>query len=469
MRRLLAYFRSLPDRQMVRPWALAVPILVLLIAAPMLRPLRHPLPTEISRDEVTRLATVQAIVEHGTTSIEQAGLEYTPYGFPQDDTDGIRQPPMLAALLSPTYWVLHRSGATMDEEPELVAYVLTLVGVTVPVALAGGLIYRMGRLFELRRKWRTLLAGVVVFGSGLFSYATVLNPHAPAAALVIGGAACLVHVAMVGRSYANWLWLTICGLCLTLAGTIDPPALIFLPLMACVILAMRWRMRYRALGVACYVAGALLPLVGHVLLSDTFVEDFLPARMRGDEPVRVLPPGAGLDPLALVDVEPERTVGAVIRRNVADLFSAMVGSHGLLSHFPVLIMGLLGIAAVMHRHWAVSTKVFATATAGAALIIIIGCVIWLVDWGDAAFAVRWFIVFTPLLLFWCGAWLRKSHRPATWGLVGALAVFSIGVTLIGATYPLPRNGYFGYTAAAALRAIGADHSPTPGLLAGAAR
>src|SRR5690554_1470122 len=139
MSRILQYLRTLPQRQMVRPWALAVPILVLLVAAPLLRPLRHPMPSQISRDEVTRLATIQAIVEHGTLDLQQAELTVTPYGLAIQETQGIRQPPMLAVLLAPTYWMLHRWGITMDENPHLVAYLLTLVGVTIPVALAAGL------------------------------------------------------------------------------------------------------------------------------------------------------------------------------------------------------------------------------------------------------------------------------------------------------------------------------------------
>src|SRR5690606_38179473 len=94
-----------------------------------------------------------------------------------------------------------------------------------------------------------------------------------------------------------------------------------------------------------------------------------------------------------------------------------------------------------------------------------GCVVWLVDWRDAMFAVRWFIVFTPLLLFWAGAWMRRNHRPLSWALVGILAVFSVTVSLIGATYPLPRNGYSGYSAAGALKALQDAPSATPGLLA----
>src|SRR4051794_28598547 len=52
--------RRYADRPMVRPLALAGPILVLVIALPMLRPLRHP--SEMSNDENLRLATIRALV-----------------------------------------------------------------------------------------------------------------------------------------------------------------------------------------------------------------------------------------------------------------------------------------------------------------------------------------------------------------------------------------------------------------------
>src|SRR5918998_432817 len=107
-------------RKWVRPWALSAPILVLVIALPLLRPLRYPVPQyRISDEEAARLATIQAIVEH----------------------------------------------------------------VTIPAACAAGLVYRMGRLFDLRRPWRAALAAAAVLATGLISYATVLNPHVPAATL----------------------------------------------------------------------------------------------------------------------------------------------------------------------------------------------------------------------------------------------------------------------------------------------
>ena len=69
---LLNYFRTLPRRQVVRPWALAVPILVLLVALPLLRPLRSPEPYNISSNELSRLAAIQAMGEEHRQEIDNS-------------------------------------------------------------------------------------------------------------------------------------------------------------------------------------------------------------------------------------------------------------------------------------------------------------------------------------------------------------------------------------------------------------
>ena len=61
MSRLSQFIRRWQERPKVRPWALAGPVIILLICLPLLRPLRHP--AQISDDEQARLATIRALVE----------------------------------------------------------------------------------------------------------------------------------------------------------------------------------------------------------------------------------------------------------------------------------------------------------------------------------------------------------------------------------------------------------------------
>ena len=53
------------------------------------------------------------------------------------------------------------------------------------------------------------------------------------------------------------------------------------------------------------------------------------------------------------------------------VFAAFFGRHGVVSHFPVVLVGILGVTMVMHRHWPSTTKVLAAGTLVGGLVIIL--------------------------------------------------------------------------------------------------
>lgn len=454
MRVLADFLARYRERKHVRPWALAVPVLVLLIALPLLRPLRHPDPREMSDDEIARLASVQAIVEHGSLAIDQTQFFDTKLKIQSHGKWFADQPPAMAALLAPAYAVMLRLGFSFENNPQLVMYLLTLLGATLPAAMAAGLIYRMGRLFELPRYWRAILAFAAVAGSGLLSYAVVLNAHAPAATLVLASAACLIHVAVKNRAGWGGHWLAAAGACAALAAVIDPVAVFFLIFFVLVVGAMRWSILQRAGGMAMYVLGAVLPIVMHLTMV-------MPTTGRvGPDFFRPMPVAQSSEPEMWADEDP--SVLHQMGQTLGRIGKALFGRHGLLSHFPVLIIGVIGVSMVMHRHWPATTKMLATATVAAAAGIIGVCVVQQGnDWRDAMFATRWFVVFSPALMFWCGAWLRRSHHAATWSLVGLLLAFSTAASVLGATDPFPRDGYNSYTLAGTVKKLIHHKNSTP--------
>lgn len=461
---LSRYFRAYARRKHVRPWALAAPVVVILICLPLLRPLRHPVASMMSDDEMSRWATVQALVEQQTFAIDRTQFVGTRQKVRVGETYYSDQPPVLGLILSGPYWLIRRAGFNFTNNPSFVEYLLTLICITVPVAAASGMIYRMGRLFELRRPWRTALALAVPLGSGLISYGTVLNPYAPAASLVLLSAAILVQVAIVNSPLGSGGYLTAAGFFAALAATIDPAAVVFTILFFSIILAMRWRWSLRIGGMLMYAIGIIPPVLLHVALSVPITGDWrlglahLPSQplrvstVRGAAPAT--PAAKPAEPGEEEDFSPAppsafQRAGTFLAR----LGAAFFGSHGLLSHFPVLILGMAGVASVMHRHWPSTTKTLAIITCVGAIIVIVRYV-WLpIDWRWAMFGVRWYVIFLPLVLFWAGAWLRKSHHPVTWSIAGVLLAFSSAVSIIGATNPMPREGYEHYSAAAALRSL----------------
>jgi hypothetical protein len=296
------------------------------------------------------------------------------------------------------------------------------------------------------------------------SYGVVLNAQAPAAALVLGATAAIVHVTISRRAGVTSGWLAIAGMCAMLAATINPAAAVFFVLIGCAIFVMRWRWRNKIGGLALYLLGASAPFILHVALVKPITGDFLPPRFHAELIAQTATPAS------TADVDDDLAgVGwwDALGRNVMRLSAAFVGPHGIFSHFPVLIFGLLGVAAVMHRHWPKTTKALATATVAGGGAIIVLCSLILLTGSGTMFGPQAFILFLPLTLFWGGAWLRKRHHAATWALAGVLLIFSASVSIIGATNPCPRDGYDGYTVAQALtNLVHPDTLQGPPVLAG---
>ena len=453
------WLRRYRNGRHVRPWALSVPVVVLLIALPLLRPLRHPDPADISDDEYARLATVQALVEHRTLAINDSP-------FATDTAAKVlrsgqwysNQPATMSLLLAGPYWALHRLGHTFATNPNWVMYLLTLVGTTLPVAFAGGLVYRMGRLFELHRPWRAGLALAVVLGSGFISYATVLNAHAPAAALVLASAASLIHVTITNRRVHGSVWLAVSGACAALAATFEPAALLFVLLFGVVVLALRWTVVERVGGLLVFLLAAAGPLLLHLTLVQRTTGNVWQGCGLGHEWLvtdasrgRGTPEGVSGSFPGYDEEEDAETASPTLWAGVTRIAAAFFGRHGVLSHFPVVLLGVVGVSMVMHRHWPSTTKVLASATLAGGGFIIVLYALRAVDWTQAMFGTRWFVVFLPLTVFWAGVWLRRRHRTVSWVLAGVLLAFSTAVSLLGATGPLPPQGFPMYTAAGAAR------------------
>jgi len=464
--------------RLLRPWALLVPILVLIGALPLLRPLRHPDANQISDDEAARIATVAAIVEHHTLALENLNLGSS---VPLPNTGLVRshghiysaQPPAMAVFLAGPYWVLAHFHFTFESSPIFTPFLLTLICVTIPVAGAAGLVYKMGRLFDLKRPIRCLLSALVVFGSGLFSYSVVLNPHALAAALILGAVGSIIYVANSPKPRRNIWWLLIAGVCVSLAMVLDPPAAMFLFPLILVVMAMRWPLPRRVAGMALIAVGAIPPLYLHLALNYPITGDWKPAILHrelmltriGDRADLAVWPniGASLVPASPpADSEDDSTPYSDWHTYIPPgirFLQSLFGPHGLLLHFPAIILGFLGIASVSRRHWPMTTKCLAIATFAGAVSVVVAYSLTRADSRGAMFANRWFIVFLPLTLYWMGAWLRRPHGIFAWSAAGLLLAFSIAVSLLGATDPLPRGGYDRYTAAAAAQRLFSTDAP----------
>jgi hypothetical protein len=247
------------------------------------------------------------------------------------------------------------------------------------------------------------------------------------------------------------------GVTAALAAVIDFGGFVFLFLLVCVILAMRWSAAAKAGGVLLYALGAFPPLLLHAALTVPVTGDFRPGFLHPELHVST-PVAASTAAAAGMDgddedaeADPHAGWASLAMARFAD---GVLGPHGLLSHFPILLIGIGGIGAVLHRHWPAPAKTLAVVTfAGGAMIVLTYASLGDVDWRQPMFSARWFIPFLPLVVFWAGAWLRKHHHPVMWGTAALLLAFSVGTSLLGATAPFVQSREGEHTAYAAARRL----------------
>lgn len=419
-----------------RPWALLTPLLVLVIALPLLRPVRSP--TEVTQSERLLLDTVESLSTRGGMTLDPTVWRGQPGTTQHKGRVIADRPPVYAVLLAGPAWILLRCGLDWTEHHETMAFLLTVLGSTLPVAVGGGVIYRMGRLFELSRPRRALLALLVTFGGGWISYATVLNPHAPAAAALVCATACLLFIPAARKSAKA---LPIClasGLFASMACAISPwtmPLALPLPL---VLFAMQIPARQRLVGFLLMTIGAAPIAWIHTAWSlDSFGS--------------VIAPGSVATLHDVVASDPEESPVVRVGSLGASLFTVTLGNHGLFTHFPIVIAGLIGLFIVLRKHWPMHAKMLAAISfVGATTVVMLvasrqGSV------GGWMFGVKWFVVFLPLICFWLGAVMRRAlPGRIRWALVGVCAL-SVMVSVAGALQPLPTEPYRSNSAVGAMQ------------------
>jgi hypothetical protein len=436
---------------------LAGSVLILVVCLPLLRPLRQPDSRRWGEEEQMIASTVQSIVEQRSLAIDQSIFGKSPVAIEYAGRHFSPYPPMYSVLLAPAYWGLLRYGLDYSDNIIFVQYVLTLVGAALPTALCVGLIYRLGRMFELRRPLRVLLGLVAVVGGGLIAYGVALNRHAPAAMLILIALSCVSHLAVTSHPHRD-LWYALIGGCAAaLAGTLDPPMLVAGTLFAIVMLAMRWSIAMRVSALLLYlIGGAPVVMLNLALLHNAGMP--ITRMFWAQEPMVNVPVATPAEkpaftlPEAEEDSEMQPSLVRVAWKHVANwlgrVIDGLIGEHGILSHFPICILGVIGAIWVLHRNWTSMTKCMAGITLISSLIVLLAYSL-APPPKSLTFGAPWFAATAPMLLIWVGAWMRHNHRVQSWSAAGILLAFSMLVALIGMSDPSPRGGYKGYSFAEA--------------------
>jgi hypothetical protein len=392
----------------------------------------------------SRLGTVQAIVEHGTLALDATDYLWQGDRVRFGEHHYSHQPPMLALAASVPYAFLHHVLGRAIDAP-FTYRVLTWLTVGLPLLLG---LRELARLF-LRAGCSAHQAAVLLllaaFCTLAFPFALVLNQHGAAAGLA------MIGLGLVARGRP-----LLAGVALSAATTVDLTA-VFLAV------SFAWPV-LRGGGIGALVSYALgaLPLVSlHLGMNLGVAGDVLPFGLHA-EAFRY--PYSPFLLMSLTGELGEEAAGT----QALYAFHALLGRSGLFSHHPLLLLSVAaGIALALRPRSADDSEReglppgLLPAVAAGSLGIVAFYLVSSRNFGGSAFGMRWFAVFSPLMLLFPAAWLGRREEPPGLGLRAlalVLALWSLGASALGAVQPWTK---FQYTWLGSPAARIADPGVTP--------
>ncbi len=370
--------------------------------------------------ENSRLATVYSLAKYGTWHIDRPASEKA-IPFEQGTIDKVMvngrllssKPPMLTLWMTGEYLLLERAfGWDLDDDDSLDRLVrfmtMTIVGGS--YVLVGIFFAKIQRLFKTDPLTRALLLFCVLFCTQLWGYATHLNNHVPATAMLM--IALYFGIGLAKGRLAPRLWrFAIFGLAAGLVPTLDMPATIFVAFAGFFLLV-----KYPARTVLVAGALAAVPLLVHAGAMWNATDNLLPVQMRDDV---YLYEGSywrnpqGIDALN----EPKGTY----------LFHMTLGRCGLFSLYPILLAGMAAAVRALAKP-RMPNRGLILAGAAAFGVLTAYYVFKTNNYGGEAYGFRWYIVAMPVLLLMSESIFETMRARWKWIFAGLM----IGVSFYSA-------------------------------------
>jgi hypothetical protein len=291
-----------------------------------------------SAHEYSRLGTVDSLVERGTYQLDDSIFSTTIDKIYRDGHYYSHQPPLLATLEAPVYWVIRQPGLRFNNRGRRVStYLFTLFTNGLALALTVVVFAQILALAGMAARRRDLCAFLLPLGTWLLPYGVVPNSHGISGMLLALLILLLLLLEWRGVTRARLAGI---GAVLGLLVAIE-----LLPIVSFVPLTILYLARRRDLRVRewlPFAAAFSLPLLLHAIINIRITGDVIPAGFH-HELFRY--PGSAFTDDSLTGTIKYDSAGDAARY----AWQSMLVGKGFLTFAPVLALAL--IAGVVHRRW----------------------------------------------------------------------------------------------------------------------
>ncbi|NJS12287.1 MAG: hypothetical protein HC789_18885 [Microcoleus sp. CSU_2_2] len=283
-----------------------------------------------AHNDASRLATIESLVDFHTLIIDNSRFVWTIDKYLYQGHFYSDKPPILSIYGSFFYALLKIVGISFSNRYSFTIFLLIILVVGGATAIGMVYFYKTLKFLEIPENWIDVLLIIAGTGTLLMPYSTVFNNHVVSASLLMAGFYYLLRVKESIR------YSLISGLLITLAGSIDVVAFIFVPFLAVSLLNKPLKSKI-VFSLAC-----ALVLVIYFQLNLYTSGSLRPPSMN---PSLWQYPGSAFDRTNLSGLAYHSDFQALL--NYA--FHMIVGHRGLISYTPILVFSIFGFVKIFQN------------------------------------------------------------------------------------------------------------------------
>ncbi|WP_341732700.1 hypothetical protein [Microcoleus sp. EPA2] len=278
-------------------------------------------------NDASRLATIESLVDFHTFIIDNSRFLWTIDKYFYQGHFYSDKPPILSIYGSFFYAFLKAIGISFDKNLMLANMLIVILVVGVATAIGMIYLYKVLCLLEVEETWIDVILIIAGTGTLLLPYSTVFSNHVVSGSLLIAG---FYYLLRVKESITYSL---VAGLLITLAGSIDVVAFIFLPFLAVSFFNKPLKSKI-VFSLACAV----------VLIIYLQLNLYTSGSLRPPSMNKSLweYPGSVFDSTTLSGLAYHSNFPALV--NYA--FHMIIGHRGLISYTPVLVFSIWGFVKI---------------------------------------------------------------------------------------------------------------------------
>ncbi|MEX2120504.1 MAG: hypothetical protein WD847_12990 [Pirellulales bacterium] len=399
----------------------------------------------LSANDRSRWATVRALVEHGTYSIDEIVSQpnWDTIDMVKHDGRGREapgpnegrlyssKPPLIATLMAGPYWLIHRlTGATLATHPFAIGRGLIVLFNIVPMIVYLWVVAQLIERFGDSDWGRMYAMTAAAFGTFLTTFAVAINNHLPAA---VCAAVALYAAAKIWYDGERSLWwFALAGTFSALTAACELPALAFFVAMTVGLLLVSPAAAMRA-----FVPPAFLVLAASMATNYLAHHSIAPPyvhRTEGDNwyDYQFVRDGK-VRQSYWSNIEDRSPIDQGEKSPQTYALHVLVGHHGIFSLTPIWLFSLAGVVTMCWRSQP-NLRALGLLVGGVSLV----CLAFYLgpfhdrNYGGMSSGFRWMFWFAPLwLIGMLPAVDQFSERPWWRGL----AIVFLCLSVLSASYP----------------------------------